>query len=732
MGTDSYYIKPAGRHISTIGAGLIKDQYTAVVELVKNSFDADATQVNIDFNSIYDKATDNLIGITIEVIDDGHGMSFEKVTTVWMTPSTDDKLKRRISPKGRLLQGRKGIGRYAVSMLGNELILETIDKLGEHTIASIEWDEFLKAKFLSEVPVEVTSTHVDNQAPGTKILIQGDQPYTTAWNEKEVRNLIFELKKLLPPQSEETYDSKEFEINLSFHESFHVETYAGKTFKIDPFPLFKNYHYRIWGEIDKNGHANLNYHNTRASPKNEVILSELNLKDDSVYPGVVKVDFRVYDRDPSSIQYLIDKGLNIPVSGEKIGKRQTRQLLDAYNGIGVYRNNFRIRPLGDPGFDWLNLDKNRIQNPSRRIGSDQVIGFVHIESEERSGLEEKTARDGLRENHEYFGLVGVCEGVLKILEEKRYIYRKSTGLSRSKKDLTSKIDNLFKFDDLKGDIAKILDKLNLDSETKDQVFEIIDKEQSAKNALADEIQRIIAVYQGQATVGKIIDIVLHEGRRSLNYFKNEAPRLVKNAQKIKSTNEEQNAVIEKVINSANLFEDQTDHLARLFDKIDPLASRRIKRKNFNLKRCIQKSLAIFERELDINNIEIRIEIDDELIIFGWEADFIATFVNLIDNSLYWLKKTDEEEKSISFLATKEEEKIIIHVKDNGQGIPEELIESNIIFEPDFSTKVENGKGLGLAIAGESIQRNNGQLIAEYPDESGAFFKIILENPSSHE
>ena len=257
MGTDYYYIKPAGRHINTIGAGLIKDQYTAVVELVKNSFDADASQVNINFSSMYDQVTGEVTGITIEVVDDGHGMSFEKVTTVWMTPSTDDKFKRRVSPKGRLLQGRKGIGRYAVSMLGNELILETIDRLGEYTIASIDWDEFSDAEFLSEVPVEITSTHVKNQSSSTKILIQGDKPFTSAWNEKEVRSLIFELKKLSPPQSEENIELLEFEIILSFNESFHVSTYAGKTLKIDPFPLFKNYHYRIWGEVDKNGSARL-------------------------------------------------------------------------------------------------------------------------------------------------------------------------------------------------------------------------------------------------------------------------------------------------------------------------------------------------------------------------------------------------------------------------------------------------------------------------------------------
>ena len=60
---------------------------------------------------------------------------------------------------------------------------------------------------------------------------------------------------------------------------------------------------------------------------------------------------------------------------------QARQLLNDVNGIGVYRNGFRIRPLGDADFDWLKLNEQRVQNPSMKIGSNQVVGYVHVESE---------------------------------------------------------------------------------------------------------------------------------------------------------------------------------------------------------------------------------------------------------------------------------------------------------------------------------------------------------------
>jgi len=113
------YFEPTGRLIMSIGKDLIKDLPAALVELVKNSYDADSTYVKITF-----KKSNNELNIIVE--DDGHGMSHDMVTGAWMVPSTDYKLKKKESPNGRVYQGRKGIGRYAVSLLGNKLELITI------------------------------------------------------------------------------------------------------------------------------------------------------------------------------------------------------------------------------------------------------------------------------------------------------------------------------------------------------------------------------------------------------------------------------------------------------------------------------------------------------------------------------------------------------------------------------------------------------------------------------
>lgn len=85
-----YYIKPAANHILTVGKGIIKDSYTAILELVKNAYDADAENVLIKL--LFHKNS-----AKISINDDGHGMSFEIVTQKWMVPSVQDKLRQRKS-----------------------------------------------------------------------------------------------------------------------------------------------------------------------------------------------------------------------------------------------------------------------------------------------------------------------------------------------------------------------------------------------------------------------------------------------------------------------------------------------------------------------------------------------------------------------------------------------------------------------------------------------------------
>jgi len=735
-----YKIRPAGRHIITIGKDLIKDKYAAIVELVKNAYDADSPSCIVSLLPFEKKImedgqlTKTIRGIKIIVSDKGHGMTFETVTDKWMVPSTDDKYHREKSPGNRLMQGKKGIGRYSASMIGDDMILQTIDKYGALTTLYLIWKDFESAKYLEDVDVLIENFET-KLSSGTEIIVVGDEKHLSDWDEKQLKNLKSELRKLIPPIDRNANkiedDTENFKITLELGD-FPYDNYSNRKEDIEPYPLFDLFDYRISGIVTADGVANLKFENKRVKnspaenikPFKIILNQQKNKRDIQNYCGEINVDFRVFDKDPSSIDTLIERGLKDPHTGESVGKREARIILNTFNGIGVYRNGFRIRPLGDAGFDWLELDRERVQNPSMKIGSDQIIGFIHIKSENQSGLEEKSARDGLRETPEYFGLQEISKQVLLRLEQRRFIYRQRVGLGRSKNNLTNQINTLFDFNEVQSKINNELEHIGVDKDSVAKINLILKEKETVNNKIASDLKKSIALYQGQATIGKIVNIIMHEGRKPLAYFINQFPRIKKWSSKLQ---EEYNPdILNKITDRLSVAGEQAIIFEKLFRKIDPLSSkRRDHKKDFNFRTVIEDVKDVFYLELKNQSIEYEIVCDKNLSFCGWKEDFYVAFTNLVDNSLYWLQDVKGKRKTIQYKVFVYDGLLTCEYRDNGPGIEKELIESEVIFEPEFSNKTGSGSGLGLAISGEAIQRNDGKLKAIYSD-NGAFFKIEVK------
>lgn len=707
-------IRPAGRHILTIGRDLIQDQSAAIVELVKNAYDADSNDVYITF-----KVPDDRKSLTITIEDHGHGMSRDTVINKWLVPSTNDKLERKKTPKGRIMQGRKGVGRYAASILGNDLFLKTITEEGEKTEVYLKWKDFQNADYLDNVKIFV-NTYKSNEPSGTSLTIRGDYNNLLEWDEHQInKKLKFELKKLISPISREPHKSLDidsFSIFLNF-DGFWKNKEDNILEEIKPYPIVDLFDYRISGLIGSDGKGTLIYINQKA--RNTI---EEKIPVDFSSPtgcGELYFDIRVYDRDKEAIDQLINRGLK-DERGNYVGKLQARKLLDNYNGIGVYRNGFRIRPLGDPEFDWLQLNINRVQNPSLRIGSNQVIGYVWIQSEELSNLEEKSARDGLRENNAYSKLKEISIKVINLLEARRFHYRRKEGLSRKTLKIESELEKLFEFDDLKQNVRSKLSKRGVDNNTAEEIINIITLKEEDNNRVAENIRKAVAIYQGQATLGKIINVVLHEGRRPLNYFKNQVPNFNYWTKKLKDRYDPE--ILETIIPISQGMGQNAEVFATLFGRLDPLAAgKRGQKENFTLIKEILGSFDIFENEFKEHGITPKINCPEDLKFTGWPQDIYVIMTNLIDNSIYWMVEKKSAKKIIEVMAFSEENSLYIDYRDSGPGIEACFIESGVIFDPEFSTKPE-GTGLGLAISGEAASRNGLELKA-FESSNGAYFRL---------
>lgn len=706
----TYKIRPAGRHLITIGEDLIQDKCAAILELVKNSYDADSPDVKICFH--VNESRDRL---TIVVEDHGHGMTFEDVTDKWMVPSTDDKVKRRKSPSGRIMQGRKGIGRYAANILGNNLLLESVDQNSNKTTLFIEWQQFTNAKYLDEVEILIDSKKT-SEVSGTKLTIESSVKDIEEWN-KQINKLRSELKKLIPPDVPVEAKS-EYKIFLIL-DNLLLEQEDIITEEVMPYPILDFFDYRITGQINENGNGRLQYINQKAR---NTLLEEIPVSLGPTNCGTLLIDVRVYDREKESIEALIARGLKDEASGQYLKNLETRQLLNSLNGIGVYRNGFRIRPLGDSDFDWLKLNEQRVQNPSFKIGSNQVIGYVHIESEEKSGLEETSARDGLKDNLAYDKLKEITCYIISKLEERRFIYRRNAGLSKPAIKVEKELEKLYDYSVLQKSISSVLKKSGLSDPTIDEIGQIINKEQNAKNAIVEDIKTTVAIYQGQATLGRIINVILHEGRRPLNYFRNQIPNLNYYGKTFKES--ETNEHLDKILNLTGGIEVNASVFVNLFSRLDPLAAKkRETRSDFNLYQSINIVSHVFENELKLNSIELNITGNQSLILNGWRQDMYTIFTNLVDNSIFWMVQAESSTKKIHISIQNEGSSWYIDYKDSGPGIEPELLGSGVIFEPEFTTKPKGmGTGLGLAIAGEAAQRNGLELIALQNTE-GAHFKL---------
>lgn len=714
------YFEPTGRLIMSIGKDLIKDLPAAIVELVKNSYDADASYVKITYLK-----NENELKIVVE--DDGHGMSQDTVLNAWMVPSTDYKLKKKNSPKGRVYQGRKGIGRYAVSLLGNKLELITI-KDGFKTIACFDWDEFNSDKKLSEIPIIITTSETKDNM-GTKLVIinEYDNVLADEISEIDAQKVEKELSKLLS-------NVNDFKIIVSY-ENFYSDDKRNICKEISQLEFNEAWHYKLSGEIHSDFSYELKYLNFYT--KEEKIFKNSFIKElpkDSASCGEISVDYRVYDKDPSGIEVIMDF-----INGNQntnLSKIEIKNMLIDKSGISIFRNDFRIRPYGDKGFDWLNLDSKRVQNPSMSIGSEQINGKIGIESEEVSGLKEKSARDGLYENSNFYTLQRIADLSLNLLEKERFKYRQKA----TKKKMEA-IDKLFDFSHINQKMEKAVEKayknLMKSPEKTDEHITLLNQEltKEIKNLEKEketeflEIKETIAIYQKHTTLGNVISVVLHEARKPLSWYTNRIPTIREYLDNLYKCEELGASSHNKLSSQMEKLSDEAMRMSNFFKRLDPLAhNRRGRCKKTSVPKQINAIVEMFEEIAKDKGVEIKHNSVEVLYTNIIEEDLYMALTNIVENALFWVGFSSEQSKSIEIMSYGDDDKVYIEILDNGLGISDEDLEDDILFTPGYSGKKrvsdDNGTGLGLAIAGEAIQRNNGKLEV-IESTKGACFRITL-------
>lgn len=725
-------LRPRARLLRTLGQELISSEVVAVIELVKNAYDADATRVLIRFNPPLEPNKGS-----IEVIDNGHGMSLSTVTTVWMEPATISKRNTLRSEKfQRRYLGEKGIGRFAAARLAEEMeVISRRQGDNNEVFAVFDWRQFEdENRYLDEVevlwelrsPVEICSHGAiralwpEDAASmafhGTILRMSG---LRQTWEVKHFQDLTRGLARLVSPRQSSQEQSGDFEITLDLPQEFsHLSN------KIEPPPILRHPHYTVKGSINNDGTYNVTYRILAEGVDKTLSgryirvpngkggfdfrsLDEMETNRPAhwrqIECGPLEFEMRVWDRD--------ELGNVVQKTHSTI--KDIRRDLDAVAGINIYRDGFRVLPYGEPQDDWLRLDLRRVQNPTLRLSNNQIHGVVHITADANSALKDQSNREGLDENQALEDLRNIITSVLARLEQMRYEARPRTSGKGGRP-----VGGLFAGFDLKPVSDHIAKHLPQDRQTK----ELLEKTESEFGTRLKEIQTVMARYQRLATLGQLIDHVLHEGRQPIASINNEADLGMMDIQKAKSGGQE---ISERIRQRLASIRKQGDVLATAFRRMEPFGGRRRGRPaQLYLEEIIRDAFAVLQD--DVNRLKVKCSLPTSQTLVRIDpAEMQEVVINLLQNSLYWMEQTEESAREVVVnVERKAPDHLEILFADSGPGIPKENRE--LVFDPYFSTKPE-GVGLGLSIVGEIVSDYyGGELeLLDHGTLSGANFLITL-------
>lgn len=406
-----------------LGDQLVGHDRLAVFELVKNSYDADARDVSV---------TLNLSQRILSVKDDGHGMTVDTVKNKWLDIGTDSKrgLTRTRSPLfGRMPLGEKGVGRLAVQKLGSSVSLVTRASNSNEVYVQIEWPSLIDSSAYVDghLKVKVIERSVPRTFMGkaTGTIIEVSSLSRTEWTRKDLRDLKRLIVSLESPFS--AVDS--FNVTLDV---------PGRMKDIADVPDLSELLQRsLWKYSFSFDHRGLMWEYDFSPPRLKGLTSRKLASD-----GFEMLETTDEERKEIKASALAGSEVPLFVNPETALKgigaisghiyvfygrdeiirlmgdpRQTKQWLKEQSGVRVFRDGIRVYNYGEPADDWLGLNTRRINRPTSRFGSGQLVGAINLDLESSPGLKEKTNREGFNQDETFERFQRVILAAIESLEK---------------------------------------------------------------------------------------------------------------------------------------------------------------------------------------------------------------------------------------------------------------------------------------------------------------------------
>ena len=693
-----------------LGRDLITDRITALFELVKNSYDANAENVTIEFINVGTKNNDSKILIK----DDGIGMTIEDIQDKWMVIGTNSKRRDLYSPEPykRRYIGEKGIGRFAVDKLGQRVNIRTKQKNdGQELVATINWQTYQDLAEEQRSLDLFAYTETEN-APKLFTDIENDFEYveptfehgTTleiflpreVWQLDDVHRAYKELSRLASPFYEVKYP---FNIYI---EALEYNPFAIKKLVEGDEKSFASNSFELTFNESTNNQEVLYFDEIRRN----VIIK--NVSKPSF--GFIKFYLYYFDSDAKNRFNAVHSDTSVKIDGVKI-----------------YRDGILTTPFAEYEVDdakrrdVLGINKRRWRATFDRMATRDCIGYIEITKEGNPQIIDSTNRQDFLGTPEYSDLKG-------FVYEQMDIFMKTRLVAREEKT-NERLSSFEQTKNIVDDLQKQLKRLRgaKTEKKQEEVVAIIagkfDEIQKGVenitiefNETKKEGERREKVYFSLMSLSLFAANVSHAVRTTI-YSINDDALYIKN-EPFTSDNQQ---IVKKI---ANRIHREIQRLKQVVDFMLKYAKTDLPSTYFKIHNVIQNTFDAHETIFKQKNIELEFNVEENLSILGNEVFFQDVITNLISNSIKALEGNFK--KIIHCSTSSDDRELKIIFADNGIGVPDRIREK--MFDMyTTTTQEQGGAGMGLFIVKTNIETLGGkvELIDSKYSPSGATFCISI-------